>query len=156
MTTNTLKQRMFNHLSCIRNWRNTSVARHFIQAGHNVDKHFKVALIDHAFNNSENTAIREGFWIHELRTVSTGMNEKEEKNISMDYQVITLARHFHHSRTCAPYLTFNLVDVRTLNLNQYRRIMLNPNRLPVRSAPGPRPQDQSRSAANILRLLRRT
>jgi hypothetical protein len=74
----------------------------------------------------------------------------------MYYRITALARHFHHSRTCAPYLTSNLMDVRTLNLNQYRRVMLNPKCPPVRSAPGPRPHDQSRNAANILRLLRRT
>ena len=89
----------------------------FIQAGHDMDKHFRVGLIDHAPNNNEVTAIREWFWIYELRTVSTGINEKEDKNISMDYKITALARHFHHSRTCLPYLTFNLLDARTLNLN---------------------------------------
>jgi hypothetical protein len=155
MTTNTIKQRIHNHLSCIRNWRNTSVANHFITAGHDIDRHFRVGIIDQASGNNENTAIREGFWIHQLRTVSNGINEKEEMNLSMDYQLTALARHFHHSRTCAPYMTFNVSDIRTLHLKQYRRILLNPKRTPVRSAPRYTPFDQSRNAAHILQLLRR-
>ena len=54
-----------NYIACIRNWRNTSVARHFREAGHDVDKHFKVALIDHAFNGVLDTRVAHSIYRHQ-------------------------------------------------------------------------------------------
>jgi hypothetical protein len=133
------------------------VARHFIQEDHEVKLHFKVGIIDCALGNTENTAIREGFWISELQTVSSGINEKEEMNMTMDYQLVTLARHFNHSKTCLPYMTFHLQEVRMLSLNRYRRVIINPQRrIPFASALASRNDNQSRAASSILRYLRGT
>jgi peptide-methionine (R)-S-oxide reductase len=155
MTNNTLRQRINNHLACIRNMRNTSIARHFTHA-HDIKRHFRIGILDINTGNVENTAIREGFWISELRLVSHGINEKEESNLSMDYQIITLARHYHHSKTCAPFMSFYLREVRTRHLNSYRRMILKPRAPFTRSAPADRGQDQSREAARTLRQLRGT
>jgi hypothetical protein len=81
LTTTTIKQRLSNHLSCIRNWRNTSVANHFIQADHVVQTDLKIGIIDMSPNNITNLCIREGFWINSLQTVSKGINEREESNL---------------------------------------------------------------------------
>ena len=156
MTNTTLKQRMANHLSCIKNWRDTSVSKHFTTSPHDVKIHFKVAILDINMGNADNTSIREGFWINELRTVSNGLNEREEMNLNMDYQLVTLARHFYHSRTCAPCLSFYLQEVRTRHLNSFRRNIIN-TRAPIRrSALADPGHDQSRDAARILRHQRGT
>ena len=73
MTSNILRSRINNHLSNIMGWKNTSVAEHFLTNGHDVAKHFRVAIIDNC-NQSESTKIREGFWISALNTVNTGIN----------------------------------------------------------------------------------
>ena len=126
MTTNTLKQRFSNHMSCIKNWRNTSVANHFIQAGHHADLDLKIGIIDEAPNNINNLRIREGFWINALQAVSKGINQREESNLSLNYQLISIAKHFRHSLTCAPYIICTLKDIHTNDLHRFRRVMLKP------------------------------
>jgi predicted RNA-binding protein YlqC (UPF0109 family) len=152
MTSNTLKTRMNNHLSNIRNWKNTSVARHFVEADHQISTDFKIGIIDRSNNDIESLKIREGYWISALRTVMDGINEREESNLSMDYQVVMHAKHFNHSKSCLPYTTNYLQQVRTLNLNNYRRIILNPSRNSTASALPTRTADQSRAANSILRF----
>ena len=154
MTTNALKTRINNHLSNIRLWKNTSVAQHFLIEGHEISKHFRVAILDNC-KGGEATRIREGYWISALNTVNNGINLREESNLTMDYQTIMHARHFQHSTTCLPYFLTNLMEVRTLSLQHYKRNLLNPKRSRSASALGTR-NDQSRAANSILRFLTRT
>jgi hypothetical protein len=103
MTSNTLKQRFSNHLSNnINNWGNTSMARHFMN-DHNIFSDLKLALLDQT-HDTLSLRIREGFWIRQLQTVSTGMNEKEEANLMIDYQVLNFVKHFRHCNTCTRHL----------------------------------------------------
>jgi hypothetical protein len=124
MTTTTVRQRISNHLSSIRNGKNTSTARHFCNDQHNVDTHFKVGILDRDINSLDETKIREGVWIGILDSVNNGLNERNELLIQLDYQIFTLFKHFNHSHTCLPYLTAHVNDVRTLNLNTHRRTLI--------------------------------
>ena len=122
LTTNKLKHRMAGHLSSILNRKNTSIARHFNSQGHSTC-HFKVAIMDHTLSKAD-LQIREAHWITQLQCVYLGINEKEEANYHLDYQVILLSRHFRHSKSCMPYLTHQIQDMKTMDLKIYKRIPL--------------------------------
>ena len=126
LTTNPIKQRMFNHLHNIKNWKNTSVAQHFMTAGHNIEDHFKVAIIDSS-KVLIDLKLREGVWMHVLNTVSDGINLRDEMRRNMDYQSIIYAQHFKHSRTCLPYFTHRIQQITTLDLKPYKRNPLKPH-----------------------------
>jgi hypothetical protein len=93
--------------------------------------------------------IREGFWLSTLRTVSHGINEREEGNIKIDYQVMIHSSHYQHSMSCLPYCTNQLLQLRTLDLKQYRRISINTSRPRFASAPS-KAADQSRPGMMAL------
>ena len=71
-----IRQRMSNHLSAIINWKDTSLANHFVTAGHTLTDHFKVGIIDQEINTLEEIHIREGVWIGLLNSVNNGLNER--------------------------------------------------------------------------------
>jgi hypothetical protein len=127
---------------------------HFIQAGHNAEQHLKVGIIDEAPNNVTNLRIREGFWINALQAVSKGINQREESNLSLNYQLINIAKHFRHSITCAPYITCMLKDIYTNDLHKFRRIILNPKPRSSASAPKITHQDQRQAARHVKRAPR--
>jgi hypothetical protein len=102
-------------------WKNTSVAQHFLMEGHEISKHFRVAIMDNC-KGGEAICIREWYWISALNTVNNGINLREESNLTMDYQTIMHARHFQHSKTCLPYFLINLMEVQTLSLIHTRGI----------------------------------
>jgi hypothetical protein len=151
LTSTKLRQRISNHLSCIRNWRRTSVAVHFMQQNHNVNEHFKIGIIDVAPNNITNLRIREGFWIHALQTVSKGINQREESNLILNHSIINVAKHFRHSLTCSPYIIPTLKDVFTDDLKQYKRVIIAPKTRRTASAPKTDRHDQRSSKTDVRR-----
>jgi hypothetical protein len=104
----------------------TSVSRHFNSPNHRINEHIKFALIDESYSNV-NLNIREGLWMNVLETVMKGINEKEE-SCKLDYQGIIYSKHFHHSRTCLPYMTSKIKQVTTLPLRTYKRNLLKPRK----------------------------
>jgi peptide-methionine (R)-S-oxide reductase len=155
MTTQMVKQRISNHVSNIKNHKETSIAEHFNDSSHIMKEHFKIGILDCNINDINSLRVREGFWIYELQTVSRGINRREEANLKMDYQVITHAKHFQHSMTCVPYTTSFLKEVRTNSLDYCKRHLLNPKRSRSASALQGKTQDQSRAANTVLRFLTR-
>jgi hypothetical protein len=113
---------MAGHLASILNRKNTSIARHFNSQGHSTCD-FKVAIMDHTLSKAD-LQIREAHWITQLQCVYLGINEKEEANYHLDYQVILLSRHFRHSKSCMPYLTHQIQNMKTMDLKIYKRIPL--------------------------------
>jgi hypothetical protein len=147
---------MSNHLSAINTWKDTSVAKHFMSHGHCVEEHFKIGIIDHTRGNIAHLKIREGFWIYTLQAVTKGINEKEEANQIMDYQILNHSKHFRHSKTCAPYLKFNLTAMMTDHLKAYKRTIIKPCRRITASAPVPQiATDRRKGISDIRRWLTR-
>jgi hypothetical protein len=121
-TRGTLKARLSAHLSNIRRFKNTSIARHFNGPDHIVQRDLKIAIIDVIAPSINGLNIREATWIHHLDTISNGINEKDEARIGLDYQTLAVAQHFRHSKTCLPKITSTIIDISTLSLNQYKRL----------------------------------
>jgi hypothetical protein len=117
-----LKARISAHLSNIRRFKNTSIARHFNSPDHIVQRDFKIAIIDAITPSINGLNIREATWIHHLDTIAKGINEKDEARIGLDYQTLAVAQHFRHSKTCLPKITSTIKDISTLSLNQYKRL----------------------------------
>jgi hypothetical protein len=117
-----LKCRISAHLSNIRKFKNTSMARHFNSPGHIVWRDFKIGIIDMITPSNTGLNIREATWINLLNTIATGINEKDEARLTLDYQSLAVSRHFRHSPTCLPKITHHIREVSTLALQQYKRI----------------------------------
>jgi hypothetical protein len=152
MTSNSIKQRMNNHISAIRTWKNTSVPSHFMDASHSIENDFRIGIIDHAPGDVSILRIREGFWIYALQTVTKGINAKEEANLTMDYKLINYSKHIHHSKTCTPYFIHHLQSTHTDQLKPYRRCMIKPRGRGTASAlRGKTQQQYQRRTANDIR-----
>jgi hypothetical protein len=143
---------MSNHISTIKTWKNTSIARHFITHGHDIDIHFKIGIIDQISGDVSQLRIREGFWIYQLQTVTKGINEKEEANDIMDYQIINYTKHFRHSKSCTPYMIHTLKSMFTDQLKPYRRCILKPRKR-VSASAFSNDADQRRSRPDLTRWL---
>jgi hypothetical protein len=130
MTTNKVKNRLASHLSNIANRKSTSVAKHFNSAGH-VKTDIQVGIIDTAHNTID-LKLKEAHWIRTLQTIQNDINKKNEANSQIDYQLSAAATHFRHSKSCFPYLTDQILEITTLNLNSYKRIMIPKRRRPTR------------------------
>jgi peptide-methionine (R)-S-oxide reductase len=121
-TTSPIKSRISAHLSNIRKFKNTSIAKHFNSPGHIVLRDFKIGIIDCISPSRLALNIREATWISQLNTIASGINEKDEARLSLEYQTLAISHHFKHSRTCLPKITSRVREVSTLNLQYYKRI----------------------------------
>ena len=126
LTSNKLKCRISNHLSNIKNRKNTSIAKHFNSPSHSLN-HLKIAIID-CSQNYQDLQIQEALWIYTLRTATAGINEKEEFHHQIDYESQLISQHFQHSIDCLPYFKEKITEVRTAHLSHYKRIMLPPKK----------------------------
>jgi hypothetical protein len=126
-----LKARLNAHLSNIRKYKNTSIARHFNSPDHNVARDFKIGIIDVIAPSISGLNIREATWIHHLDTIADGINEKDEARISLDYQTLAVAHHFRHSSTCLPKIISKIIDISTLSLQHYKRLPWVRTRYPI-------------------------
>jgi hypothetical protein len=147
LTTTSLKQRMLNHLSSIRNWKTTSIALHFNDGKHKVEEDFRIGILDHNVMLNEDLRIREGVWIGLLDSVNNGINQRNELSISIDYQVFTYFKHYNHSATCLPYILSQMEEVRTLDLKTYRINRLDPKHKKHRVRTRDATEDQRQTAA---------
>jgi hypothetical protein len=122
LTKRSLNSRLSTHLSSIRNYQSTSIAKHFNSPGHIVKDHFRIGIIDHVTDDYSNLQIREAFWIFQLKSAISGINIKDETRIQLEYQALNVVNHFKHSPSCFPYLISRLMTVNTLALKQYKRL----------------------------------
>jgi hypothetical protein len=72
-TKNTLKCRMQQHISGIRNSKPTSIAKHFNSPGHNIRANFKIAILQSNIK-PQGLNISEATWISVLDTIPRGLN----------------------------------------------------------------------------------
>ena len=121
MTLN-LKQRFSQHMSSIRNRKDTSISDHFNSPLHDPND-LKIALLDRNISNRLDLRLREGYWIHLLQTTFRGLNKKEESTM-IDFQILPIVQHYRHSKTCFPFMTFSIEKLETLNLQTFRRVLL--------------------------------
>ena len=124
MTTSSLKTRFAQHVSSIRNKKNTSISDHFNSPNHNYQIHLKLALLDKNVVNKLNLRMREGYWIRQFQTTSRGINRREESSSIIDYQILSLISHLRHSKTCFPYCLYTTEKIETLQLQQFKRIII--------------------------------
>jgi hypothetical protein len=117
-----LKTRLSAHLSNIRKLKNTSISRHFNSSDHIVWRDLKIGIIDKITPSNTGLNIREATWIDLLNTIATGINQKDEARLILDYQTLAVARHFRHSSSCLPKISHKVQDVSTLALQHFRRI----------------------------------
>ena len=123
MTVN-LRQRLSQHFSSINHHKSTSISDHFNTPGHNPNFHLKIAILDQNISNRLDLRMREGFWIHLLQTTTRGINRREESSSIIDFQVLSIANHYRHSKSCFPYLLFTTEKMATMHLQTFRRVIL--------------------------------
>jgi hypothetical protein len=118
-TTRSLKERMAIHKCSIRRKDNTAIARHFNLPGHSIHTDFKIAILDKC-DKKENLRLMEAIWINKLNLVSMGINERDEGS-SLNEDIMQSATHFHHSRTCRPYILFHTLSITINPLLKFKR-----------------------------------
>ena len=124
MTSISLRSRFTNHLSSIRNQKDTSIAKHFNQQHHDYQAHLKLGILDTQNVTTEELKIREGVWIYLLDTITDGINQRDESNTQLDFQALFLQTHFRHSKTCLPYIIPTLTAQRPDDLQRFKRARL--------------------------------
>ena len=107
MTSQSIRSRLSNHISSIKNHKDTSVARHFNSPDHCID-HLAIGILDSKNINTNELKFREGAWIYLLNTIYEGINQRDEANVQLDHQVLLLHSHYRHSTTCLPYMISSL------------------------------------------------
>jgi hypothetical protein len=119
-TKNTLKCRMQQHISNIRNNKPTSIARHFNLPGHSIRVNFKVAIL-HSNIKTQGLNISEATWIGTLDTIPRGLNCRDEARLKLEYQTMCSIKHFKHSKTCMPYIIPRIKSITTCDLKFFKR-----------------------------------
>ena len=95
-----LRARFNSHKNSIDNRPKLAVGQHFNEPGHS-KADLRIGILDQCTREQLN--YREAYWIHELKSVDTGLNRKNERNHKLTLQSTHISEHFTHSKTCFPY-----------------------------------------------------
>ena len=113
LTTGSLNRRISQHRNSIKKNITTGIAEHGRLHGWDVT----ISILDQNSNwTTEDLQIREAIWIAMLRTVTHGLNKKDEYHKHISTHTLYTVQHFNHSRTCLPYVTSNVLNVTQIDL----------------------------------------
>lgn len=106
-TTNDLRTRYTGHKSAVKNVKNTAIANHFNKT-HKIED-MEIGILDKVNTaNTHSLKIREAAWIKELKTIEDGINERDERDLTLKPDTIRCSGHYKHNRKALPYFIMNL------------------------------------------------